>query len=258
MGGNRKRRSQERSEGSDPENPSSPPVAPSAGVDLQALRNLFREEIGPLRESIEGARAEISGVKTEVSAIKADVGALSGRVSALEQSHSSSSSAPRGAAAPAPAFASPRSPASAADPARAPPPAAPPRQASPVQHRAPSLADSGSRDHPLRVEFTNCHAWERRMEEAFDEAGALAFLNQVTAALPPRLRQLLLPEREQARRNSRALVFVPVLHVKPGQTVEDRGSLLEALRTALSTGAFDRNGRRPPRPLGTPPRPEAF
>ena len=83
------------------------------------------------------------------------------------------------------------------------------------------------------------------MEEAFDEAGALAFLNQVTAALPPRLRQLLLPEREQARRNSRALVFVPVLHVKPGQTVEDRGSLLEALRTALSTGTFDRNGRRP-------------
>ena len=214
MGGNRKRRSAEHSEGSDAgSNP-----APSGGADIAAMRammvEVLRVEMAPFRE-------EIQGIKTEV-------GSLSGRVSALEQ---------RPASAP-PVASVQLAPAA---PSNQPAPAASSARAASVSPLAPSSVASV----PTRLEFTNCHDYGRRMEEALDEAGALVFLRRIIASLPQHSQQCLLPERDQARRNSRALVFVPVLLVRPGLAPEARSSLLEAIRDQLSTGAHDRHGRRP-------------
>ena len=78
-----------------------------------------------------------------------------------------------------------------------------------------------------------------------DETSAGRFLQSLVDTLPESLRACLLPMSDQLRRNSRALVFVPVLHVRPGLSDAQRANLLEHFRAQLSTGAYDRNSRQP-------------
>ena len=113
----------------------------------------------------------------------------------------------------------------------------------------PGAAPSGDRVAPaftaLRIEIVNCHEYARRFEQALDEVECTQFLRALVNALPENVQQCLLPFREQQRRNSRALVFVPCLHVKPNLTHDMRQDLIERLRAPLETGAHDRHGRRP-------------
>lgn len=205
------------------------PVADDRPLTAGTFRDMFRSLMS---EGLKEIRSEVSDVRTQVTAVRRDMGKLTSRVSALEQQRGVVPSVPSGSGG----ASSCASPVVGAPPAQAADLVAPP---------PPALAAPASRELPVRLEFTNCHDFQNRMAEAFDEMGALAFLKSLTAALPLSLQQCLLPEREQARRNSRALVFVPVLLVKPGLNTDTRDALMEALRTSLSSGAFDRFGRRP-------------
>ena len=63
--------------------------------------------------------------------------------------------------------------------------------------------------------------------------------------MPADLRASLLPLAEQRRRNARALVFVPCLHVRPGLADSTRQTLLTHVPDQLATGAYNHNGRQP-------------
>ena len=98
---------------------------------------------------------------------------------------------------------------------------------------------------PSRIEIVNCHDYAKRFEQAYDEGECRAFIRAVTNSLPASAQQCLLPLREQERRNSRALVFMPFFRVKPGLSMEARQTLIEHIRSQLDSGAHDRHERRP-------------
>ena len=231
------------------------------------FRNLFRElmteslretrsHVAALADNVSGmaveiatVRSEVATVRSEVASAREDFGALASRVTVLESSPPhietpglapgrTDGSNARGASGVG------EDPwaraAGAAYQASAPHAARPP-----AANNMATNAASPVSPPPVRIEFTNCHDFGRRMQEAFDEPGAHAFLRALMEGLRPELRQALLPDTEQFRRNSRALIFVPVLHVRPNLAGETREAVMEALRAQLSSGAFDRHGRRP-------------
>ena len=99
---------------------------------------------------------------------------------------------------------------------------------------------------PSRIEFTNCHEWANRFEEALDARKAQEWLLKVRGELSETHRQLLCTVSVMERRNSRALVFVPCIPLAPGTTFQQRVNLLEAIRAKLDSGCLDLpSGRRP-------------
>ena len=220
MGGGtrRKRASEERSESSEH---GSGPSAPSAGVDMAAMRALMTEVIAPLREDIGGMRAEMTG-------FRADLGALAGRVTVLEQQ----ASAPTGPAVPP----------AGGGPSVAPTPMAP--RATPVWTGGPAPSAPPSFE-ALRIELVNLQDFARRFDHAMDGSECATYLMRLWGTLPAHFVASMLPLAEQLRRNARALCFVPCLHVRPGLTRDVRQSLLEQIRSQIDTGTFDRHGRRP-------------
>ena len=98
---------------------------------------------------------------------------------------------------------------------------------------------------PTRLELVNCHDFDKRFEQALDAGECAIVLRSLVGTLPSHLQQCLLPLPEQERRNNRALVFVPQLHLRPGVTSATRAELIDSVRTSLSSGNYDRHGRRP-------------
>ena len=223
MGGGtrRKRASEERSESSEG---GGAPSAPSAGVDLAAMRAMMTEVIAPLREDIGGMRAEMTG-------FRADLGALAGRVSVLEQQASAPSE--------------PAAPPADGRPSEVPAPSAP--RVPPVGTRgpAPTAPSAPSGFEALRIELVNLQDFARRFDQAMDGPECATYLTRLWGTLPAHFVASMLPLAEQLRRNARALCFVPCLHVRPGLTRDLRQSLLEHIRSQMDTGTFDRHGRRP-------------
>ena len=255
--GERKRRperAEHEDDGAGSDDSQMPDAQDNQPVTRGVLRDMFRDLVEECRTVV---RSEVTGgmqeVRSEVAAVRADVSQLNSRVAALE-SRTENTVVPAVATSPggrgadpwhaAAATASSARAAGSSGGAPAPAPVAPrlgveagvPPMPAPVSVAAAA---------PVRIEFTNCHEYSRRMQEAFDEQEAHLFLRKIMAALSAELRQLLLPDAEQIRRNSRALVFVPVLHTQPNLDCAARDKLMNAMRGILATGNFDRHGRRP-------------
>ena len=115
----------------------------------------------------------------------------------------------------------------------------------------PVVSDPPSRDRylPMRIEFLNLHAYARQMEDAMDVTECSQWLSRLMETMPEGMRGHLLPAQEQHKRNSRALVFVPSLHVRPDVSASDRLRLITRLIThvkdQLATGAFDHKAGTP-------------
>ena len=78
-----------------------------------------------------------------------------------------------------------------------------------------------------------------------DATAAAAWLRALVGSLSEVSRASLIPIDEIVRRNSRALVFLPTLHLREGQSPAQRANLMTAIHFRLDTGAHDVGERRP-------------
>ena len=78
-----------------------------------------------------------------------------------------------------------------------------------------------------------------------DATSAAAWLRRMIDSLDTLTRACLLPTEEILRRNRRALVFVPTLHLRDDVSAEQRARMMEQVRNSLDTGDHDINDRRP-------------
>ena len=72
-----------------------------------------------------------------------------------------------------------------------------------------------------------------------------AWLASLAQGLNSQLQAMLKPMAEQAKRNDRALVFVPALLLNEGVNVADRSTLFNCIKDVLATGNYDIKGRTP-------------
>ena len=179
-------------------------------------------------------------LQQDVESVKKEVSDLSDRVRVLEVGASPGASDIDSAPAVGPALSVPASAGRGAGPAASRPVLGGGGQASARAMSAPAEPFV-----PTRLEITNCHDFGRRMEEAMDSKECAGFLTKLVNALPAAVQSHFLPIREQVRRNSRALVFVPVLHVQPGLSAPVRQDIIDRLRLLFDSGMFDRMDRRP-------------
>ena len=83
------------------------------------------------------------------------------------------------------------------------------------------------------------------MQDAMDETQCAHWLTRLIEGMPDSLRAHLLPLSEQLRRNARALVFVPAIHVRPTVLEGDRLRVIAHIRDQLQTGNFNHNAGLP-------------
>ena len=97
----------------------------------------------------------------------------------------------------------------------------------------------------MRIEIVNLHAYARQMEDGMVANECSQWLTRLMETMPEGMRGHLLPAQEQHKRNSRALVFVPSLHVRPDVSSADRLRLITHVKDQLATGAFDHKAGAP-------------
>ena len=117
-----------------------------------------------------------------------------------------------------------------------------------VPPRAKSAGPSGALQEkfvPLRIEILNLQEYARQMQDAMDEAQCELWITRLFDTMSEGMRDHLLPLQEQLRRNSRALVFMPSLHVRPDVSSADRLRLISHVKDQLSTGAFNHKAGTP-------------
>ena len=83
------------------------------------------------------------------------------------------------------------------------------------------------------------------MQDAMDETECSQWLTRLMDTMPEGMRAHMLPAQEQLRRNARALVFVPALHVRPDVSEADRLRLITHIKDQLATGAFNHKAGLP-------------
>lgn len=53
-------------------------------ADLKAIRELIREELGPIKADISGMQTDISGMQTDISGLKADVDSMKTNINGIK------------------------------------------------------------------------------------------------------------------------------------------------------------------------------
>ena len=77
------------------------------------------------------------------------------------------------------------------------------------------------------------------MQDAMDEAQCARWLTRLLEGMPASLRAHLLPLADQLRRNARAFVYVPAIHVRPNVSEGDRLRVISHIKDQMQTGNFN-------------------